>query len=135
MWKANERKIPRKIHRKNGISWLLIRNGVGLDRRKIVLKIDGKIYSENYISILCSHLVQDFGDEEVLQHDGASCQASRLTKRFLVDEDVEHLVICPAQSPDPNIILPLWLKLKKKKQMLKRNPRYLQELLDDCHKN
>lgn len=107
------------MNRKDGMIWLLMRNGVGLDSIKIVLKIDGNIYSENYISILRSHLVPDFGDKEFLQHHGASCQASRLTKRFLVDKDVQHLVNCPAQSLDPNIILPLWLELNKKKQVLK----------------
>ena len=74
----------------------------------------GIFTGDNYQSILADHLhpmLQTLfpGERPVFQDDNAPVHTSRCVQTWFHehDDEVEHLTWCP-QSPDLNIIEPLW---------------------------
>ena len=74
-----------------------------------LVKIDGTLNSQKYISILRKHLLPGIADSEIFQQDGTSSHILRATKMFLTKNGMNLVENCPhPQSPDLGIIEPLW---------------------------
>jgi transposase len=73
--------------------------------------LEGTQDSERYVATLSEHLLpfidRVYGRECIFQQDNASIHASRATKSFLQEENVE-LMSWPAKSPDLNPIEDMW---------------------------
>lgn len=99
----------------------------------------GIITGDHYRSILADHLhpmLQTVfpGERPVFQDDNAPIHTSRCVQTWFHDHDdeVEHLTWCP-QSPDLNIIEPLWGFLESKVRARFPPPRTLSELKTVLH--
>ncbi|GFY28029.1 transposable element Tcb2 transposase [Trichonephila clavipes] len=97
------------------------------------------ITGDYYRSILTDHLhpmLQTLfpGERRVFQDDNAPVHTSRCVQTWLHehDDEVEHLTWCP-QSPDLNIIEPLWGYLENKVRVRFPPPRTLFELETVLH--
>lgn len=99
---------------------------------KKLVKLCGKLNSENYISFLQSNLLPDYVDREIFQRDQVPCHISRATaiKKILLFEDFQLLKDWPIQSTDLNIIALLRWKLKK--QSLQRKSTKSPSVCDYC---
>ena len=71
--------------------------------------------SEHYIECLNGHLLRMFEihQSEFFLQDGAPCHTSKLTKKWLADNDIP-LMDWPGNSPDLNPIENLWNVMKNK---------------------
>ncbi len=71
-------------------------------------------------------LVQIYNLDEIFQYDRASCHTSKSTKKYLQDNHINSVENWPPQSPDLNIIEPMWAILKK--SVMERKPKNVDEL-------
>ena len=69
-----------------------------------ICKVDGNIDSAKYQQILASQYIPNYKSGQIFQKDGAPCQTSGSTMKFLRGKKIKVLQGWPAQSPDMNII-------------------------------
>lgn len=66
---------------------------VKINISKKLIKIDGTLNSENYITLLKLHLLSDVAEGGLFHHDGSSCYTSHVKrKKSLTDEDITVLI-------------------------------------------
>lgn len=83
-----------------------------------ICTVVGNINSLRYQDILAAHYIPNHRRGQILQQDGAPSHTSASTSKFLKAKKVKVLQDWPAQSPDMNIIEPVWGKMKE--EALKR---------------
>ena len=91
-----------------------------------LLKIEGKVNSENYIKILNEGLMPNMYLHEKFQQDNAPAHNSEKTKLWMAENGIDLLENWPPQSPDLNIIENVWHFLKER--VRKRYPKNFEEL-------
>jgi len=97
--------------------------------RKLI-KCEGNVDSTEYQRILTSGLLPLLERDEFLQQDGAPCHRSKSTQHFLDSRGISMLSDWPPQSPDMNIIEPLWHELKQR--VASRKPATASDLWAVC---
>lgn len=81
----NERKSAKTVKFRGG--HVMFSGCIKSDVRKKLLKFDGHLKGENYMSLLRLNPAPDYEAGEVFQHDGDfPCHTSRATKCLPVDE-------------------------------------------------
>jgi hypothetical protein len=71
-----------------------------------------------------------YADHEIFQQDNAPCHKSASTQKFFDDKGICLIADWPSQSPDINIIKPLWKIFKD--NVNRSSPRTLDELWNTC---
>ena len=95
-----------------------------------ICKVDGNIDSAKYQQILASQYIPNYKRGQIFQQDGAPCHTSGSTMKFLKGKKIKVLQGWPAQSPDMNIIEPIWGRMKE--EAWRAKPKNLEELWDVC---
>ena len=83
------------------------------DGMKTLIKVDGKINSDNYIKILNDHALPNINLHEIFQQDNAPAHVSAKTREFMSENAMLELEDWPPQNLDINIIENLWSVLKQ----------------------
>jgi transposase len=100
------------------------------DGTRMLINCPPRLDSEAYQEVLNAGLLPLYDEDNVFMQDGAPCHRSRSTKAFLEEKEICVLDDWPSQSPDLNIIEPLWDVLKTR--VYSHNACTLDELWKFC---
>jgi transposase len=86
-------------------------------RKTDLVILEGNQASRDYINTLQHNLLgfneRKHGSSALFQHDNASIHASRMTKQWLEEQEID-VMVWPARSPDFNPIENLWSIVARK---------------------
>ena len=88
------------------------------------------IDSLEYQRILAEGFLPHINIGEIFQQDNALCHTSRSSMKFWEDHQVCYISDWPAQSPDLNIIEPMWKQLKDR--LSNHSAKTLEDLWKQC---
>ena len=108
----------------------MVWGAIKYDGTRALMKCDKSVTSEEYQRILDVGLLPMYRPNELLQQDGAPCHRSKKNFEFLKKSKINVVLDWPAQSPDLNIIEPLWKIMKE--NVAKRKPKNLDEVWEYC---
>ena len=92
---------------------MMIWSFISYGGRKGIAMVSGNLNAGYYTKVLIEHLIPNMYLGEILQQDSAPAHRALLTKNWMLENCVELLENCPAQSPDQNIMENLWEMLPK----------------------
>lgn len=117
---------------KFGCKSLMVWGAIKSSGERYLIRSNGIINSVEYQRILSSGLLPHFQSTDIFQQDNAPCHTSNSTTKFLEENFICYICDWPAQSPDLNIIEPMWKQLKDR--MANHSPNTLDELWSLCCK-
>ena len=104
----------------------MVCGAIKYDGTRALVKCDKSVTSEEYQQILDIRLFPMYKPNGLFQQDSVPCHRSKGTLRFLENSNINAICDQTAQSPDLNIIEPLWKIMKK--SVAKRKPKNLEEV-------
>ena len=115
---------------KHGGKSIMLWGAIKSDGTRTLIRCPPRLNSMEYQNVIRSGLFPLYNPTNVFQQDGAPCHTSASTITFLEDHGICLLSDWPAQSPDLNIIEPLWSDLKL--QVSKKNSTNIDMLWNNC---
>jgi len=103
------------------------------DGTRILIRCPDRMNSAGYAEVLQKGLLPIYEQQIIFQQVGAPCHKSGFASSFLDKSFICILSDCPAQSPDLNLIEPLWSYLKGR--VLRCTPRNIEELWKCCEEH
>ena len=91
-----------------------------------ICKVDGNIDCAKYQQILASQYIPNYKRGQIFQQDGDPCHTAGSTMKFLRGKKIKVLQGLAAQSPDMNIIMHIWGRMKE--EAWRTKPKNLEEL-------
>ena len=109
---------------------LMVWGAIKEDGTRILIRCPDRMNSAGYAEVLQKGLFPIYEQQNIFQQDGSPCHKSGFVSSYLDKKLICILCDWPAQSPDLNIIEPLWSYLKNR--VSKCKPRNIEALWKCC---